>query len=181
MNNRPKILLLTILAMVAGGCLSHETVPKKNNTLSHKKAKVSIDQLIIAEQNASKTGQRILSTGRHMALDSKEIVRGACWDYINVVFNRAGFPMNKRQQIHKGKKATGPYATPAQIQAGDWLYYVNHSYHDVPHSGIFIRWVDKSKRIGEILSYGGERRNKPGRYRNYDLSHVYTIIRARPE
>lgn len=124
-------------------------------------------------------GERILSVGQDMALKRKEIVRGSCWDYIDTVYNRAGYRQSLRQKAHSGSKNHGPYASPSDIQGGDWLYFINHSYHDVEHSGIFIRWVNRSKRIGEVLSYGGENRNKPGRYRNYDLSHVYTIIRPK--
>ncbi len=127
----------------------------------------------------SSAGDKILKTGRYMALTSKEIVRGSCWDYIDAVYNRSGYPRNKRQTILKGKKNSGPYANPNSIQAGDWLYFINHSYNDVPHSGIFVRWVDKEKRVASILSYGGESRKKPGRYRDYDLSHVYNIMRPK--
>lgn len=134
--------------------------------------------LVAAENSATVQGRKILSVGRKMALHDKEIIRGSCWNYIDTVYNRAGYTADKRRYILKGKKNAGPYAKAAQIQAGDWLYYINHSYNGVEHSGIFIRWVDRAKNIGLILSYGGEARKKPGRYRNYDLSHVYTILRA---
>ncbi len=127
----------------------------------------------------SEAGSKILQTGDYMAMTSKEIIRGGCWNYIDTVYNRAGYPQGKRRYILKGKKNSGPYAKPDMIQKGDWLYYINHSYNDVEHSGIFVKWVNKEKRIASILSYGGESRKKPGRYRNYDLSHVYTIIRAK--
>lgn len=143
------------------------------------KKSTHLPMLLKAEKNADQRGQRILQVGRKMALETKEIVRGSCWDYINTVYNRAGYPQAKRQYVLKGKKNTGPYAKASQIHPGDWLYYINHSYNRVEHSGIFVRWVDKPKKIAQILSYGGERRNKPGRYRNYDLSNVYTIIRAK--
>lgn len=135
---------------------------------------------LASQPNNHAVGQKILDTGRYMAVVSQEIVKGSCWDYINAVYRRAGFSQRQRITVHKGSKSTGPYATPNQIQPGDWLYYINHSYHGVEHSGIFVRWVNRSKRVAEILSYQGEHRNKPGRYRNYDLSNVYTIIRAKP-
>ncbi len=114
-----------------------------------------------------------------MALQTKEIIRGGCWDYIHAVYTRSGYPQKKRQYILKSKKDSGPYAKADDIKPGDWLYYINHSYNEVPHSGIFVRWVDKKKRVARILSYGGEKRNEPGRYLDYDISHVYTIIRAK--
>jgi len=106
------------------------------------------------------------------------IVRGSCWDYLNVVFSRAGFPADKRTVLYRSSK-NGPYADIRSVRPGDWLYYINHSYGDIEHSGLFIGWINRTRRQGLILSYGGERRNKPGRYRPYDLSHIYQIIRPR--
>ncbi len=156
--------LIFVLALVVG-CASQST-----------SARQVVDS---PASTATAAGARILKTGRFMALESKEIVKGSCWDYINEVYNRSGYGQHKRKTVFRTKKDSGPYAKAAQIQPGDWLYHINHSYRGVPHSGIFVRWVDRSKMIGETLSYGGEQRQKPGRYRNYDLSHVYTIIRPK--
>jgi len=84
--------------------------------------------------------------------------------------------------VGKGKSLSTPSRTPAplsSIRPGDWLYYVNHSYGNIEHSGLFIGWTNRAAGQGLILSYQGERRNKPGRYRVYDLSSVYQILRAR--
>lgn len=170
MNKLLSVALFTCIA-----CASDT----QTNTYSVKPtSKVSVKHLLSTPTQQS-AGEKILKTGEVMALQTKEIVRGSCWDYIHTVYNRAGYPQSKRQYILKGKKRSGPYAKPDQIQPGDWLYYINHSYNGVEHSGIFVRWIDKKKRIASILSYGGESRKKPGRYRNYDLSNVYTIIRAK--
>lgn len=169
-----RLLLLTCLMF--GACAE----PMKSSLSTTRNNRFDPDQLIAAEDNASSAGRQILYTGRQMALTTKEIIRGSCWDFINAVYNRSGYPSNQRQKILQGKKNSGPYAKPEQIQAGDWLYHINHSYHDVEHSGIFVYWIDQPKRIALMLSYGGERRNKPGRYRPYDLSHVFTIIRPKP-
>ena len=64
------------------------------------------------------------------------------------------------------------------IKPGDWLYYINHSYRGIDHSGIFVYWVDKTKKIGMILSYPGRYKRKPGRYKAYDLRNVFYITRA---
>ncbi len=165
-----KFLLPFLLLNVA--CVSQNTQTTDVRTFQHASVSPLIDQ-------SSPAGEKILKTGRHMALTSKEIIRGSCWDYINTVYNRSGYPQSKRHYVLKGKKNKGPYAKPNRIRAGDWLYFVNHSYNNSPHSGIFVKWVDKKKRIASILSYGGQSRKKPGRYRNYNLSHVYTIIRAK--
>ena len=136
-------------------------------------------QLNAAEQQASDGGRKVLVTGRTMALNEKDIVRGSCWDYASEVYNRAGYPNTRysRQTIFKGTKKHGPYADPALIQPGDFLYYINHSYHNIEHSAIFITWLNIDKRQAIMLSYAGEKRSSPGQYLPYDLSHVFRIIR----
>lgn len=131
-----------------------------------------------AEQNATPNGKKILQTARQMTLINREILPGSCWDYINAVFNRAGFTHKKRTYVFHENYPDGPFANHDDIQAGDWLYFINHSYHDIQHSSLFIGWVDEANSQGLMLSYGGEQRNETARYRVYDLSHVYAIIRA---
>ena len=150
---------------------------KKTNKITDKQKKS--DPILIAEKEASKGGGDILKKGREMALIDKVILPGSCWSWINTVYNDSGHPNKngKRKTVYKSKKG-GSYVKSSQIEAGDWLYYINHSYNDVEHSGIFVYWVDYKKKTGMILSYGGESRKQPGRYSTYDLSHVYNIIRA---
>ncbi len=157
-----RILLLGLL--VTGGLLSRS--PSNYASIIQK-----------AEAHAAPAAQKILMTARHM-VTSRRIVRGSCWDWLNAAFVEAGYPASRREVILRHPKH-GPYASPRQIRPGDWLYYINHSYGDIEHSGLFVGWVDRRKRRGLILSYGGERRKEPGRYRVYDLSSVYHISRAR--
>lgn len=134
--------------------------------------------MIQAENKADSVGRLILFKGREMTVINAEILPGGCWDYINHVYNRAGFPTNKRKNIYRSVKA-GPYADVNLIQYGDWLYYVNHSYGGVEHSAIFVDWVDKENKQALMLSYGGEKRQQPARYLVYDLSSVYQIVRGK--
>ncbi len=173
-----RLLLLITTVWVCIACSGSVSQAAKSSWAPNKGNHLSL--LKKTEKQAQPAGKKILAVGRHMALESKEIVRGSCWNYINTVYTRAGYPQSKRRYVLKGKKNKGPYAGTKQIRAGDWLYYINHSYHGIEHSGIFVRWINRAKRIGLILSYGGEHRKKPGRYRQYDLSHVYVIIRAKP-
>jgi hypothetical protein len=138
------------------------------------------DPIIRAELFASSEARKILELGRKMALIDKTIIPGTCWTYVNSIFKLAGFLREDRQIIHRGKKK-GPYADIDSIKPGDWLYYINHAYHGIDHSGIFIYWVDKAKKIGLILSYPGRYKRKPGRYREYDLNNVFFITRAAKE
>jgi hypothetical protein len=141
-----------------------------------KKANSEMDTIIGIESVLPSPSKQILATGRKMALDDKTIIKGSCWDWINEVFNRAGYGTNKKV-IYKSKK-NGPYVDINLIKPGDWLYYVNYSYHGIEHSGIFIYWKDFEKKIGVILSYGGRNRNETGRYLSYNLKSVYYITRA---
>ena len=79
--------------------------------------------------------------------------------------------------IRTERSRKGPYARVGLIRPGDWLYHVNHSYRNSPHSGIFVRWTNRRRKIARMVSYAGSRRNEPGRYRDYDLSSVYRITR----
>jgi hypothetical protein len=129
-----------------------------------------------SERRATPAAQHVLVTA-HRMVTRGVIVRGSCWDYLNAAFKQAGYPPQKRRIVFKRPKR-GPYADVSRIRPGDWLYYINHSYGNIEHSGLFIGWINRARKQGLILSYGGERRNKPGRYRAYDLSSVYHIVRA---
>ena len=137
------------------------------------------DALIAAAESQSSGKARVvLEQARKMTLFERVIVKGGCWDYLDLVFTRAGVPRNSRQTVHKGSLKGGPYADSSQIRPGDWLYYVNHDYRGNEHSGLFVGWVDEARRQGLVLSYVGENRREPARYKVYDLRSVYTIIRA---
>ncbi|ULJ61800.1 hypothetical protein MIS46_07265 [Wielerella bovis] len=135
------------------------------------------DQLIArAEQYSSGLTRSVLREAREMTF-RKEIVKGGCWDYLDKAWTRAGVGRGDRKVVFSSKKG-GAYASPDQLRAGDWLYHINYSYKNIEHSGMFIGWIDKSQNIGLTLSYAGEGRNEPARYKPYDLSGVYQIMRA---
>ena len=142
-------------------------------------AELLINSLNEAESEADPKAGMILRTGREMTLDEKAVVIGGCWDYVDAVYTRAGFPRDQRKVVFNGTLKNGPYADKDELKPGDWVYHINHSYHGIDHSGIFIKWLDKTRAIGLLLSYRGEKSNQPARYRGYDLSNVYTITRAK--
>ncbi|WP_407074429.1 hypothetical protein [Psychrobacter sp. CAL346-MNA-CIBAN-0220] len=127
-----------------------------------------------AETQSNTAAREVISTARAMALNERTIIQGGCWDYLDAVFKRAGVT---RDTVHEGAYEQGPYANSNEIEIGDWLYYINHGYNDVEHSGLFVGWVDEAAKQALILSYAGESRQEPARYRVYDLSHVYQIMR----
>lgn len=133
----------------------------------------------ISYPSTSKEGKKVLDMGEIMVLRDREIVRGGCWDYIDTLYSRAGFPRDKRNYIFKERKSFNVTAPFHLIKPGDWLYFINHSYGKVEHSGIFVRWTDKNKKEALLLSYQGESRKKPGRYTIYDITNTYTIIRPK--
>ena len=111
-------------------------------------------------------------------ISSQEIVIGGCWDYINEVYNRAGFTSKNRFTAYKSK-FKGPYYNSDKILPGDWLYFVNHSYKDIEHSAIFVKWLDKDKKIALMVNYLGERKKVPATYKEFHLDKVYNVIRAK--
>ncbi len=127
-----------------------------------------------AEAQSHTAAREVISTARKMALNERTIIQGGCWDYLDAVFKRAGVT---RDTVHKGAYTQGPYANSSEIEAGDWLYYINHGYNGVEHSGLFVGWVDETAKQALMLSYAGENRREPARYRVYDLSNVYQIMR----
>ena len=130
-----------------------------------------------AEDNSTVIGRKILETSRIMISD-QEIILGSCWDYINVVYNKAGHPSKFRETTYKSK-LLGPFAEPIKLEGGDWLYFVNHSYNDVEHSGVFVGWTNLAKKEALVISYAGGNQAKAARYKIYDLSSVYNIIKGR--
>lgn len=132
-----------------------------------------------AEGNASIDGRRVLEASRSM-ISNQEIIVGGCWDYINAVYDRAGYRANLRVTIFKSK-LQGPYVKTDRIEAGDWLYFVNHSYSGTEHSAIFVVWTDKEKKIALMISYVGGKQKKPAFYKKYNLSNIYNIIRAQEQ
>ena len=183
---------VVISALALSGCLQSigstlsfgESATRTAKSTKHKKINTGprlTKRLLQAEAKASQPAKKVLKVGREMTLVNKEIVRGSCWDYADTVYTRAGFSrqLPQRQTVFKGSKRSGPYADASQIKPGDFLYYINHSYGGIEHSAIFIDWEDKTKKKALMLSYGGENRRSPARYRVYDLSSVYQITRPK--
>ena len=132
--------------------------------------------IVDAEKRADRGAAQILAAARKM-VENGEIIPGSCWNWINTAYERAGYSKSRRKVIFRSKKE-GPYADIETVKPGDWIYHINHSYNGIEHSGMFVAWIDKSRKTALMLSYGGEGRRQPGRYRPYDLSSIYSIIRA---
>lgn len=131
-----------------------------------------------AEQTATAEGRHVLQTGRRMALQDRTVFRGSCWSFATGVYGEAGFARKKRSRPFKSK-SKGPYVDIDRIRAGDFLSYINYSYNRGVHSAIFVAWLDKDRAEALMLSYVGGRRARPGGYRSYRLTDVYSIIRPR--
>lgn len=132
----------------------------------------------ISELNSS-VQKRLLQS----ALDgvkSSKIVKGSCWDYINALYNENNITKEKRVVIFKSSKK-GPFAQRNLFKSGDWVYHINHSYHNVSHSGMFIDWVDKKNFKALMLSYAGENKKTPARFRVYTIDNSYNIMRPKGE
>jgi hypothetical protein len=133
---------------------------------------------VIARKHAlSETpGGRVLKAAVEM-VDKKELVPGSCWGYVNKVYEKAGFPKEKRMGLYMADK-NGPYADPSLIQPGDWIMYRNLPYREVTHSAIFVEWLDFGRRSALTIEYVGNKRSIPGRYREADITKTYGIMRS---
>jgi hypothetical protein len=103
--------------------------------------------------------------------------KGSCFDFANAVYVDAGFPAKSVKKIFSGKEK-GPFADPALIQPGDWLYFTHMYSGTLGHSAIFIAWLDFENRTALTVDYPGNDRLEPGRYRVADLYKVWGINRA---
>jgi hypothetical protein len=122
-------------------------------------------------------GAKVLKAGIEM-LAARTIVIGSCWDYVNKVYTNAGFPGNKRYSIFASKE-TGPYIDPLLILPGDWIQFKNLSFGEIGHSAIFAGWIDFDRRIAITIEYAGQNRNEPGRYREYDITKCFGLLRGK--
>lgn len=168
-----KIIMLTML-LTSFNLFAF--APTDSDSFDKEKIENLEEILNLAEDNASVIGRKILETSRIM-IANEEIILGSCWDYIDGTYDRAGFPERNRKTVFKSK-LIGPYVLEAQIEPGDWLYFINHSYGDVEHSGVFVAWTNLEKKEALVMSYPGGNQAKPARYKKYDLSSVYNIIRG---
>jgi len=131
-----------------------------------------------AIQDTNSTIQKnILQTSLNM-VQNQVVIKGSCWDYINRVYKNA--KVTAKSVVFKSKKG-GPYAKRSQLQSGDWIYHINHSYKNIEHSGLFIAWIDKNNSKALMLSYAGEGKKTPARFKIYNIDKTYNIIRAKSQ
>lgn len=133
----------------------------------------------LGSATATAAGERVLRTARRM-VRRRTIVRGSCYDYIERVFRRAGFPASRRERVFTSPPE-GPYAELGLIAPGDWLFIVSRPDLTPPltHSVIFVRWIDRAAGRAEVVSYAGGDARRPGGLVPYDLTRTYVIARAR--
>jgi len=124
-------------------------------------------------------GAKVLAAALLM-LEQGVVVKGSCWGYVNAVYDKAGFPPDKRKTVFKSPEQ-GPYADPSYLKPGDWVMYRNLPYGEIGHSAIFVEWIDFYKRSALTVEYAGLNRLEPGRLREADLTKVYQILRANAE
>lgn len=174
-----RLFLFLLLSVTLLSCATRSRDSKETPSDLEPGAKIKDLQAILdrAENAATLSGKVILMTGREM-VEKKKIIRGSCWDFTNAVYEQAGFKAAQRITPLRSK-IEGPYADLSTLLPGDWLYFINYSFKEIDHSGIFIEWTNRDKKRGVVLSYVGGKKKKPGSYKIYDLKHVYYIIRAK--
>lgn len=170
------LFILTVLGSCSLFSTKSQSLPLGESDTDPKGTIKDLENILNrAEENATSEGKSILTTGR-MMIKERQIVRGSCWDYANAIYNKAGHSDHARSALFKSK-IKGPYADLSSIQPGDWLYFINYSYKQSDHSGIFVEWTDFDKNRAVVLSYVGGKKKKPGNYKIYNLKHVYYVIR----
>jgi len=125
-------------------------------------------------------GQRVLLAGQKIAFVEKRIIKGGCWDFVNAVYTEAGFVQKQRRVVFQGKRQ-GPYAKADVLRPGDWIMHVNLEAGRVEHSGIFVKWADRARRVALALDYAGNSRPTPGRLSRHEYSQVFTVLRPKAE
>ena len=168
------IILLNMLAVLFLQKLSaqenHFTEESTRHYCSCEEARDFADS-----SNLLMPGYKVLETGFKMSLIDKTIIKGSCWDFVNEVYKRSGVDEKKSVVFRSQKK--GPYANEKLVRPGDWIYHINYQCNNIEHSAIFVCWKDFKNKIAITLSYAGGNRNLPGKYGEYKLSSIYSILR----
>jgi hypothetical protein len=134
----------------------------------------------LAEDKVLETGdpgERVLETGKKICFSDRKIIMGSCWDFVNAVYNEAGYTGNRRLTIFK-RQGGGAFADTNIFRPGDWLMHINLEFGNVEHSGIFVKWEDRANNIATMLDYAGMNRAEAGKYRTHNLSKVFLVLRA---
>jgi hypothetical protein len=130
-------------------------------------------------------GERVLAIGDKIRANGTHR-QGYCWDFVNAVYNCAGYTEKRRTIVFGGEeyKEKGRYLEDVDIiQPGDWIMHINVDYRPqagITHSAIFVSWKDKEQKKAITLDYVGEKRCDAGHYSEHTLTKVYCIYRAVP-
>ncbi|HEQ72525.1 MAG TPA: hypothetical protein ENN69_08550 [Spirochaetia bacterium] len=136
----------------------------------------SVARVAVRHAELPTPGGKVLTAGV-LFVKRGDIILGACWDFVDTVYTRAGFPRNKRSSVYRAAE-TGPFADPALLRPGDWVMYRNLPYGEIGHSAIFVEWIDFEKRSALTIEYVGGNRTVPGRFREADLTKIFGIVRG---
>jgi hypothetical protein len=136
----------------------------------------TLDESIVRNCKEGGGSDAVIASSRDF-INNGKTVTGSCWDYLNAVYNAAGFPEAKRIKIFNGK-TEGPYCDPSLVKSGDWVMFNNLGYQGVGHSGLFIQWIDYESRTALIVDHPGLNKTSSGRYRIYDITELFGVVRA---
>ncbi len=173
-----RYLFVIIGIVVLSGCSVFDAATPFSIKASYLRGANSAPKKSIKSSNRHKSGSSsVLYTAQRM-ISKRVCVRGSCWDYIDAIYKRAGYDRRRRAIIFKSKKR-GPYASVDLLRSGDWIYFINRSFHNSEHSSIFVKWINKKRKIARCISYKGQGKRQPARYKNYYLGKVYHIMRPK--
>lgn len=141
---------------------------------------VSVDSLLAYTAKCGKDGTpggKVLAAAYEL-IAANTIIRGSCWDWINLAYKNAGFTEKNRKSVFSGKES-GPYANPYDLKPGDWIMFKNLTYGESGHSGIFLFWIDAERRSAMVVGYVGEGRARVGDFREHDITYLFGVVRGK--
>jgi hypothetical protein len=137
-------------------------------------------------------GRRVVSNAGELISESFKPIH--CWAWVWKAYERSGYtgakyPTLKNVKVlFKGSQYTGsgakwfPLSRYDELRPGDWIYIHNGNKYDTAgrgnHSGVFIKWLDRSNYIAQTASSRGK--GKVGGYRRRDLRAMPIAWLMRP-
>lgn len=170
------LLSIILLAFILTGCAGIGRRSSGSRGTIHQEQPDRPENTARISENGN-FGQRVLRAGEKLAFYQKKIIKGSCWDFINAVFNEAGFPDGKRKVVFQGP-SKGPYADPEMLRPGDWVMHINLEYNGVEHSSLFVSWIDRGRRLAKVMDYVGMNKAQPGDYSQHTYTKIFGIVRA---
>jgi hypothetical protein len=176
----PKEVINRTTTYLKGRADTGQKKNRKGRQASFQKPKLTVNSLFKLNSIRARernSGGKVLANALKK-IRAKTIIKGSCYDWINMVYNENGYKGKKREKIFWSKES-GPYANASKLKPGDWIMFKNLTYGEIGHSGIFLSWLDFDKKSAMVIGYAGQKRTMPGRYREYEITRLFGVLRGK--